>query len=223
MKLLDHVYAIKNLLANGPASDDFSISDRLIAHQLKITRARLTEQKIDKYHFISEQSYQDLCVDLIEGNYHDCCDGPVLDCTILKSSIELPKFLNSRWGNHLKVTDLTGRTIREFNLTQQRYSKYALSPVEEGWLLHNNRLFVLNNKDLTKILVNALFNDPEEIANINCTQDATNCTGYLEAEFPIDSDLIDAMYDLTLRKLLNTIGIPQDLENDARTTQFSPK
>lgn len=59
MTLLEHVYAIRNILAHGPVSQDFRLSDRLISHYLQVARARLIEQKIDKYHFISEQSYQD--------------------------------------------------------------------------------------------------------------------------------------------------------------------
>lgn len=94
--LLEHVYAVKGILSHGPSSDDFSFSDRLIAHFLQVARARLVEQKIDKYHFISEQTYQDWCVDLELSNFHNCCTGPNLDCKVLRSTIEVPKFLNSR-------------------------------------------------------------------------------------------------------------------------------
>lgn len=97
MKLIEHIYAIKNLLAHGTASDDFSLSDRLIAHFLQVTRSRLIEQKIDKYYYISEQSYQDLCVDLTLATFHECCGTEEYDdCKIMKSTIQIPKFLNSR-------------------------------------------------------------------------------------------------------------------------------
>lgn len=97
MKLIEHIYAIKNVLAHGAASDDFNLSDRLIAHYLQVARARLIEQKIDKYYYISEQSYQDLCLDLALSSFHDCCDIPELEeCKIMKSVMEVPKFLNSR-------------------------------------------------------------------------------------------------------------------------------
>lgn len=96
MNLQHHVYAIKNLLSHGPASDDFRLSDRLIAHFLQVARAKLIEQKIDKYYYISEQSYQDWCADLELSNFHNCCTGPDVDCQILRSVLEVPKFLNSR-------------------------------------------------------------------------------------------------------------------------------
>lgn len=97
MKLIQHIYAIKNLLAHGPASDDFTLSDRLISHYLQVARARLIEQKIDRYYYISEQSYQDLCVDLALSTFHECCGTEEYDdCKIMKSIINIPKFLNSR-------------------------------------------------------------------------------------------------------------------------------
>ncbi len=96
MKLIEHTYAIKNLLSHGPSSEDHSYSNRLIAHFLQAARSRLIRQKIDKYNFLSEQSYQNLCVPLELDNIHDCCDVPDMDCKVLKSSIIIPKFLTSR-------------------------------------------------------------------------------------------------------------------------------
>jgi ankyrin repeat protein len=133
MKLIQHIYAVKGLLAHGPASDDFTFSDRFIAHHLQIARSRLIEQKIDRYYFISEQSYQDLCVDLAMSSFHECCGTEEFtDCKVMKSVAKIPKFLNSRWGNHLKVTDLSGNLISELNITQNKYSKYAINPVTTG-------------------------------------------------------------------------------------------
>lgn len=96
MTLLEHVYAAKNMLTGGITSDDFSISNRLIAHHLYAARATVTERKIDKYHFISEQSFQSLCLTLELSQFHNCCEDIQLDCKVLKSTISLPKFLNSR-------------------------------------------------------------------------------------------------------------------------------
>lgn len=152
MTLLEHVYAIKNLLSHGPVSDDFSYSNRLIAHFLQISRAKLLEQKADKYHYISEQSYQDLCLDLELSNFHSCCDDVDVECKVLKSTSTLPKFLNSRWGNFIKVLDRAGRVLPEYNLTQNRFSQFALVTPTTGWFLHNNYLYVVNNKVLTKSL-----------------------------------------------------------------------
>lgn len=96
MTLNEHVYAIKGRMSRGPVSKDFRYSNRFIAHELQVVRAKLLEQKANKYHYISEQSYQDLCVDLELSNFHSCCDATDIECKVLKSTTEIPKFLNSR-------------------------------------------------------------------------------------------------------------------------------
>jgi len=219
MKLIEHVYALKNILAHGPASDDFSFSDRLIAHFLSVARARLVEQKIDKYHFISEQTYQDWCATLAPSNFHNCCSVPSVGCVVLKTTSEVPKFLNSRWGNFLKVMDMTGRVIPHITLTQNRLSQYALVPLAEGWFMHDNHIYLLNTTVLTNIIVNGLFNNPQEIHEANCPTTGSNCADFMDETFPIDSDLIDPMYRLALELLLQSYKLPADIENNSRDVQ----
>lgn len=219
MTTLAHVYAVKNLLSHGPASDDFNYSDRLIAHFLQISRARLIEQKANKYNFISEQSYQDLCVDLELSNFHGCCGDLDLSCKIMKSQLPVPKFLNSRWGNFLKVTDLEGTVIPEITPTQSKYSLYSLAPTQIGWFLNNNYVYVVNSKVLVKVLLNGLFDDPDSIHAKNCpTTPGSVCGDFMAEEFPIDSDLISPMYEMTLKFL--TIQTSNDIENNARDIQI---
>lgn len=222
MTLREHTFAIRNLLSHGPSSDDFSYSNRLIAHFLQVARARLLEQKADKYHYISEQSYQDLCIELELTTFHKCCEEVELACgldtesTILRSVDTVPKFLNSRWGNFLKVLDRAGRVIPEYDLTQSRYSHYALSAPVTGWFLHNNHLFIVNNKVLRKVILSALFDDPNMVHQINCPTSGTDCTDFQSEEFPIDSDLIDPMYRLTLEFLTNSAQRPIDFEANSK-------
>lgn len=131
MTLLQHIYAVKNILSHGPSSDDFSFSESFIAHMLQVARAQLMYDK-DLY-YISEQNYQDLCLDLELASFHECCDTPEFeDCKILKSTIELPKFLDSKFGNSIKVMDLLGNVLPEIKLTQNKYSQYAIIKPKTG-------------------------------------------------------------------------------------------
>lgn len=214
MKLIEHVYAVKNLLSRGPASDDYAYSNALIAHYLGVVRAKLIERKIDKYHFISEQSYQDWCADLVPGNYHDCCGVEFPSCTILKSVYTIPNFLNSRWGNYVKVTDLVGDVIPQLDLTQLKYSKYGLVKVTTSYFIHNNHLFILSNNKLVKVLVNALYQNPEEVITANCNTSSGECVDYLDSDFPIDADLVSDLYALTLQML--SVPNLQDQKNDGK-------
>lgn len=215
MNLLHHVYAVKNILAHGSPSDDFSFSNRLIAHLLQVSRSRLIEQKADKYNFISEQSYQSLCVDLAKASFHNCCEAPATDCQVLKSTIEIPRFLNTRSGNHLKVMDLEGTTINEYSLTSSKYSQYSLIGPQVGWFMHDNHLYVINNSFIETVLLNALFDNPQEINELSCPVDE-DCTDFMAQEFPIDSDLVDPMYKMTIQMLVGSMELPKDLEQDAK-------
>lgn len=82
--------------------------------------------------------------------------------------------------------------------------------------MHNNYIYVVNNKFLTKIILNGLFNDPEQIHELNCPGTDTDCPEFLLQEFPIDSDLIDNMYKLTLDMLLLSYRQPIDTENNSK-------
>jgi len=82
--------------------------------------------------------------------------------------------------------------------------------------MHNNYIYVVNNKFLTKIILNGLFNDPEQIHELNCPGTDTGCPEFLLQEFPIDSDLVDNMYKLTLDMLLLSYRQPIDTENNSK-------
>lgn len=216
MKLIQHVLAVQKLLASGTVSKDFRFSDRLIAHFLKVARSLLIEQKIDKYYYLSEQSYQSLCVSLELGSFHNCCEAPSSDCLVLKSVDKLPKFLSARFGDFVKVMTLEGKVISKTSPTIEDLEAYSLTNKTSklGWFIHDNHLYIVDNTKLKLVLLNALYADPEEIDSKNCVVSGTNCPEYLDTEFPIDPDLIDPMYKLTLQYLLQRGA--QDLENDAK-------
>lgn len=222
MNLLTHVYAVRNLLSKGASSDDASFSLRLIAHFLRVARGFLIEQKANKYNFISEQSYQSLCLDLTKGQFHNCCDGPTSKCVLLKSTTKIPKFLITRWGDLAKVMTLDGKTIAKTSLTASRLSKYSLTNKDPkpGWFIHDGYLYLVHNTNLEKILVNSLFEDPSYVSEVNCATGQNNCPGYLEEEFPIDPDLVPALYNLTLNYLTNSLNMPpKDMTNNAKDDQ----
>lgn len=226
MTLTHHCDAIQNLITKGSPSDDSSYSLRLIAHFLNVTRALLIEQKADKYHYISEQSFQSLCVDLELGSFHNCCEGPDTKCKVLKSKTKLPKFLNTRWGDFAKVMTLDGEVISKSSMTINKYAAYSLTSIdkETGWFIHDNYLYVINNKSLEKVLLSSLFTNPEDIEKANC-ETSTNalCQGPFDAEYPIDADLIPIMYKMTMEFLLQSVNNipPKDNENDSRDSQTS--
>ena len=220
MTTLEHIYAIKNIINRGIASDDSRISNRLILHFMNISRGMLLEQKLDKY--ISMQDFQSLCIDLAGGSYHNCCDIKIpTDCTILKSTIKLPQLLSARWGSFIKVTTLDGTILGETNITQSKNAKYSLtnnSP-KTGWFIHDDYLYVINNTKLKKLLINGLWSNPESIAKYNCP-DNQPCFSDL-TEYPISPDLIPAMYQMVLKFISTSYSFPEDNVSDASASGVS--
>jgi len=220
MTLIQHISAVRAILANGIASRDISVSDRVIAHFLQVTRAFLLERKADKYRYISDQSFQSACLDLELGSFHNCCNVPDIECNVLKSSIKIPKLLSARWGNFIQVMDLVGNVIPEFNLTNNKYAIHGILKPGLGWFIHDGYLYIVNNKKLEKIVINGLFSDPTEIEQLNCANgSSSNCTDYGSENFPIDEDLIESMYKATLEFLIRGEQMTNDTENNARSTE----
>lgn len=68
------------------------------------------------------------------------------------------------------------------------------------------------------ILVSGYFEDPTEWAGLEICDSNGNgngvaCTDALDAEFPIDDDLVDAAYTMVLDKLRLTLSVPADRIN----------
>jgi hypothetical protein len=231
MTLLEHTYAIRNLLSKGVASDDSQYSLRLIAHFLNVSRAMLTEQKSDRYRYLSEQSFQTLCVPLEKGSIANCCDYPNAGCTLLKSKIKIPKFLTTRSGDFIKVTTLNGEVIPKTSILKNKLSKYSITNKADkpGWFILNDYLYIINNTDLEVVLLNSLFENPSEIDKLNCSNStngtstsSTTCSDIFDNEYPIEPDLVEGVYRKTLDLIRFSISLPpKDRENNAQDDQVS--
>lgn len=216
MTLREHIYAVKNILAGGPPPDDFRYSNALIAHYLEVTRGLLIERKADKYIPLSPQSFQSWCVDLIKGSYHNCCETPASTCQLLRSTVKIPKFLTTRFGDLSKVTDLNGNPLSKTTPTMQRLSEFSITnrDPKPGYFIHDNYLYIVANTSLVKVLMDNVYLKPSEVEGYNCPASATTCPNPFDVEFPIDADLIAPMYEMAMKFLAATS--PLDYENDAR-------
>lgn len=224
MTRLEHIYAIKNVLSKGAPSDDFRLSNSLIYHYLKIARSLLLKNKLNKHHNISELSYRTLCVPLEAAPYHDCsCIADEFDCTVLKSTCELPKDIIARWGTTFQVKDLSGNIISPLSVTTTKLSKWSLSNKEAkpGWAIENGKLIIFNRDELPYVLVKAIWEDPEDLVNYcGCGSSNLSIPCYSQDDdFPVDADLVQPMYDLALQRLSNSYNFPEDSTNDARDIQ----
>lgn len=142
---LEHVYAIRNIIDRGPASDDTRLSNRLIEHYLKSARALLIKRKLDKQYDISVLNYQTLCVPLELKTYYDCsCVDMDLfpDCKLLRSTCKIPKDIVGRWSTSLQVKTITGSVLSHTPITRNDLAKYSLAnkTPKTGWFIENGYL-----------------------------------------------------------------------------------
>lgn len=217
-----HVYFIQNIINKGVPSDDNRISNRLVGHALKSARSRLIKQKLDKTQFISDFSYQKICVPLVLETYHDCGCLASTGCKILRSKYKLPNFFTHKQGDTFQAMKLTGKQISKSSLTSDSLAEYSITNKNTlGYFLENNHIYIINNTALSVINVKAIWEDPDEVTEYSqqVCPDITNCADYMSDEFPIDAELTLSMYQLTLEILGIAVRYPEDDKNDGKAVE----
>lgn len=221
--LKEHIYAVKNLLERGLASDDSRLSERFIAFLLKGARSQLLKEKINKYKEVSPLSYQTICVPLELSTYHECdCLPKEVGCKILKSKCHIPRELVSKWGSSLTVLTASGRILDMSSLTQNDLTKYSDSNKKPklAYFIENQHIYVMNDTKLKMVLLSAIWDDPEivkEFCGCNSNNPDEPCYDPLNDDFPIDSELARPMRLLVVQELQNQYRMPEDNLNNAKS------
>lgn len=97
--------------------------------------------------------------------------------------------------------------MKSFSLTQQSNNL--------GWFVSNKYLYILTDKkDLPIVIVESVFEDPEEVANLPVCQNTESgnaCIDYTESNrFAIDAELVFPMYQMTLEFMGIGMNAPED-------------
>ena len=226
--LQQHIYAIKNIINKGPASDDTRISDGVIAFYLKKVRSLLMKRKLDRENAISDTNYMTVCIPLERHTYHDCsCIPDVFDCQILRSTCEIPKEITRRSSSTLEVRFASGKLIDKGSITTNDLSAYSLTNTDPkiAWFVEKNKLYIINDLKLKVVLLRLIPDDPEELSGFcTCNEDESmneqdSCYDPHEDEFPIDGELELAMLDMTEERIRKAYGYAEDNENNSRSNQ----
>lgn len=222
--LLVHVYFLQNLLNKGVPSDDTRLSNRLVAHALKQSRSKLLKQKLDTSIRISESNYQIICVPLEQHTFHDCsCITDNNECLILRSTENIPKYMMGKMGSTLQARYLDGRNIPMISITSNELAEYSLTANNKiGYFMDAERFYILNNLKLREITLKAIWEDPEEVEDFNaltCDQ-VEDCPDVMSDEFPIDSELVYPMYQLSIDLLGYSYKFPEDTRNDGKAVEI---
>jgi len=226
MNLLNHIYAIQNLLNAGRIPEERRFSNNLVKDLFEMSRSAIYKNQLNKNYGLMEFNYQPICVPMEQTTYSDCltCNGLQLECPIWKSTFRIPSIINYKEGLAIKVTDLEGNVISRLTLINSKYNQYSVTKQEMfGWFISSGYLYVISNNPIQKLIVQAIFEHPSAIMELqDCGVDDTQiCTPLSIDNYPLDASLTDMVYELTLNKLRGSL-YPKDNLNDANNNISVP-
>lgn len=215
----EYIGHVKAIVSQGPESDEFRFSDKHIYNILLYLRATLLKNKANKMQPLSPFNYQTVsCLSLELANLNDCDCLPEVGCKYLRTSQPLPEILSNRQGLLIKaVTDLKGNIIPETTLQDLPYDEYSFTKQDKvQFFIHNNYLYIANNRKLKNINITALFYDPLTVNGLSsCNPDP--CYDPATMSFPMEKDLTDALFKMTYDEIVGVAyRVPQDVENDSK-------
>ena len=210
MQVGEIIQRIQALYSKGVNSVDTRLSSRHIYNKILSVRARLISQEYKKKQRVSQWNYQSIaCMELIKVPSHDCPCVPPMGCDILRTKYPLPEPISGLHEDLIQMVSSIDRQIKMDRVTLNavrslRGNKYSSNKV--SFFIHNKYLYLTTSTKIRYISVVGLFEDPmkvREIANFcdNCI-DCVDCIDYESEEFPIDTDMIDALIELCANELI---------------------
>lgn len=197
--------------------DDSVYTDKFLYSLLSSAKARLLRQKLDRGK-LSEFNWVTFCISLEVGKSHNCDCVPV-GCDVVKSVSEIPKVLNGRHNDLIRIETLGGKLI-PFRTEEQ-----ILNEVEDDilgstlkWTMRSRKLIIFNNTDLKAVQVTSVPEDISAWGDIHTCVDSsgnpTDCFDIFESDFGLDEDLTIPAYKMVLELLRIPLSLQEDITVD---------
>lgn len=226
------IQRVQSLYSKGVQSRSSRLSNRNVYYKLISTRSKLHTNEKKKNQKISQWTYQTLpCIELIDVPMNECPCTLQSGCIILKSKYPIPSIM-TEFSKHIiqSVTGMEGKLVlNEINYEDVKYQKgnkytsqqpdFFLRPVGSGVFI-----YVTVTSRLSAIAMTALFDDPIEVITFPSYCSSTpDCISYLDMEFPIDDDQMDALIELAAIELIDRFtSRKQDITNNATDDIINP-
>jgi len=212
MTIGEVIQRIQSLYNMRTMSDSSLLTPQRIYNIMISVRSRLLSQKAKKHQKISQWNYQTIpCIELIIVPEHDCSCVPPIGCSILRTKYQLPEPLVDL-NRHLiqSVTSIDGEIVYpEISWVEKKYksaNKYTANKADS--FIRKGYLYITYKNGPKLITVTGLFNDPVKAASYKlfCPEMNTPCLSALDMDFPIDSDLIDVLIEMSAAELINSFA-----------------
>lgn len=196
-------------------SDDSSLSNRLILFNIDLERASYLKYYANKGE-LPDTNKQTICL-LLEETTNSECGCVSEDCTILRSVKKVPKMIDrgrvaigTRDAIPIKIISWNQFIHAGNNKYNQNTIFASLNPDGKIYLKSNNNL----HKLIDCIYLTATFENPKE------SEDFYDTTGNLcynaeTDDYPLDADGFNRVRKVVLQSLLASLGVPEDLINNA--------
>jgi len=215
-----HISALRALI-NKYGDTDTPYTDDFLYHIFGTAATRLMRQRYGNSRKTNSWDVAYYCVELEKAQIADCVNLP--QCAVLRTKCKIPKPLSGKYTDLIKVYTVDHREI-SFVVPEAAYSLKFDDVMKDklAWSLINQYIVIWNG-DLDKVipravLVGGYFEDHTEWADIPCVDNAGQYTNYcydiLQSSYPIDSDLVNAAYLISLETLSISIRTPNDRRND---------
>lgn len=173
-------------------TDDTVYTDQALAEILTLARAAKLNQVGKTFSEISRANYQRVCVKL--------CNNPIFDCPVnfdkvLRSTDKLPAEVYGRNSGYLKVYTLDGAELHQRDLGKKiRYINGRAT-----YDILNDYLILENMGECAMVVVDAIFENPMEVAEFSCNDEP--CFDPSKSEYPIESGTKFAILNMAIKML----------------------
>lgn len=202
-------------------SDDIKISEEHVAFIVNNKRNLLLKQYMSNLRKeVPQEAIQSICLPLSQDN--NCFE----DLVVLKSNVKVPSTLDNTGRSNI-IKGYTGlRFIKNINIVDySRLPFVGSEPYTEKqlYLSIDPKSFLIvfspgqSHLLLEQIEVEGVFENPEEAYNLSCESES-QCE-FMDAQYPIESALIDPLKMQIVQELLLKYQIPLDNVNNAENEQ----
>lgn len=156
---------------------NLQFSNEFVYTALIDARAELISKKLDRFQNISRSTFQKFCMELVEGNSHECgdCIPEGITCKVYRSKYPVPQVIDGKIRDYLDVLQMNNKIvdyIREEDADIIQYDDYKKT--KPFYSLVNNYLLLWNSTNTKAVQLRGLWYNPVDwIGKQLCTSSTT--------------------------------------------------
>lgn len=191
-----------NLIRGGRQANTEFISERQVGFWVDNTRAKLIRQDLNKGRTLNPDLVQSLgCVDveIVDGSECGCVET---GCKVVRTALQIPATIETSYKNLITRIGPVQGNQRPWSIIQYAAIPFTgNNPFTANTIkaaIHNRYVYVIgpNVELMTKINIQGVFENPEEVANfITCDGDACYTN---DSPYPIANWMIEDMTKMIL-------------------------